>query len=145
MTCRKRIRRCQGTRRASPRPFRRVLSYQALEAVLRRGTVPAEDAGSDQSERPLGRDRAHAAGLRPAPFFDRRRPLPRPVPPPDSNVTAKNSTLSVSAAQGVLANDTDPDVHDQGHLFVSGVNGSAANVGQAVAGSFGAVGGVVGN
>jgi hypothetical protein len=50
-----------GTRRAAPRPFRRALSYQALEAVLRRGTVPAEDAGSDQSERPLGRDRAHAA------------------------------------------------------------------------------------
>jgi hypothetical protein len=40
--------------------FRRALSYQALEAVLRRGTVAAKDAGSDQSERPLGRDRAHA-------------------------------------------------------------------------------------
>jgi hypothetical protein len=51
-----------GTRRAAPGPFRRALSYQALEAVLRRGTVPAEAAGSDQSERPLGRDRAHAAG-----------------------------------------------------------------------------------
>src|SRR6478672_9697821 len=50
-----------GTRRAAPRPFRRALSYQALEAVLRRGTVPAEAARSDQSERPLGRDRAHAA------------------------------------------------------------------------------------
>jgi VCBS repeat-containing protein len=58
---------------------------------------------------------------------------------PDSNGTAKNSTLSVSATQGVLANDTDPDVHDQGHLFVSAVNGSAANVGQAVAGSFGSL------
>jgi hypothetical protein len=50
-----------GTRRAAPRPFRRALSYQALEAVLRRGTVPAEAARSDQSERPLGRDRADAA------------------------------------------------------------------------------------
>ena len=50
-----------GTRRAAPRPFRRALSYQALEAVLRRGTVRAEAAGSDQSERPLGRDRADAA------------------------------------------------------------------------------------
>jgi len=60
-----------------------------------------------------------------------------PIAAPDSNGTAKNSTLSVSAANGVLANDTDPDVHDQGNLVVGSVNGSAANVGQAVAGTYG--------
>jgi VCBS repeat-containing protein len=60
-----------------------------------------------------------------------------PIASPDSNGVAKNSTVSVSAAAGVLANDTDPDVHDQGHLLVGAVNGSAANVGNAVAGKFG--------
>ena len=45
-----------------------------------------------------------------------------PIALPDSNGTAKNSTLSVSAANGVLANDTDPDVHDNGHLGVSAVD-----------------------
>jgi VCBS repeat-containing protein len=60
-----------------------------------------------------------------------------PIATPDSNGTAKNSTLSVSAANGVLANDTDPDVHDQGHLFVGAVNGSAASVGTAVVGTYG--------
>jgi VCBS repeat-containing protein len=62
-----------------------------------------------------------------------------PIAAPDSNGTAKNSTLSVSAANGVLANDTDPDAHDQGHLFVGAVDGSAANVGQVVAGTYGSV------
>jgi VCBS repeat-containing protein len=60
-----------------------------------------------------------------------------PIASPDSNGTAKNSTLTVSAANGVLANDTDPDVHDQGHLFVGAVNGSAASVGNPVVGTYG--------
>jgi VCBS repeat-containing protein len=60
-----------------------------------------------------------------------------PIPLPDSNAAAKGDTLSVSAANGVLANDTDPDFHDQGHLFVSAVNGSAANVGATIAGAYG--------
>jgi VCBS repeat-containing protein len=62
-----------------------------------------------------------------------------PIAEPDSNGTAKHSTLSVSAAAGVLANDTDPDVHDQGHLFVSAVDGSALDVGQSVAGTYGSL------
>jgi VCBS repeat-containing protein len=62
-----------------------------------------------------------------------------PIAAADSNATSKNSTLSVSVANGLVSNDTDPDVHDQGHLFVGAVNGSAANVGHAVAGTYGSV------
>ncbi len=62
-----------------------------------------------------------------------------PIAAADSNGTSKNSTLSVSAANGLLLNDTDPDAHDQGHLFVGAVGGSAANVGQFVAGAYGSV------
>jgi len=62
-----------------------------------------------------------------------------PVAVPDSNGTAKKSTLSVSAANGVLANDTDPDVHDNGHLGVSAVDGSGANVGHSIAGTYGSL------
>jgi VCBS repeat-containing protein len=62
-----------------------------------------------------------------------------PIALPDSNGTAKNSTLTVSAHDGVLANDTDPDVHDQAHLFVSAVNGSGPNVGTSVAGTYGSL------
>ncbi len=62
-----------------------------------------------------------------------------PIAAPDSNGTAKGTTLSVSAANGVLANDTDPDVHDQGNLFVSAINGSAANVAHAVKGVYGSL------
>jgi VCBS repeat-containing protein len=62
-----------------------------------------------------------------------------PAAAPDSNGTTKNSNLAVAAANGVLANDTDPDVHDRGHLVVSQINGSAANVGRAVAGTYGSL------
>ena len=62
-----------------------------------------------------------------------------PIAVSDSNGTAKNSTLSVSTAKGVLANDTDPDAHDNGHLGVSAVNGSAANIGHSVAGTYGSL------
>ena len=41
-----------------------TLSYRVLEALLQRGTVPPEDAGSDQGDRPLGGDRAHAPANR---------------------------------------------------------------------------------
>ena len=62
-----------------------------------------------------------------------------PIATPDSNGIAKGSTLSMTASAGVLANDTDPDIHDQGHLFVSAVNGSAAGVGHIVQGSYGSL------
>jgi VCBS repeat-containing protein len=62
-----------------------------------------------------------------------------PIALPDSNGTAKNSTLSVSAANGVLANDTDPDVHDNGHLGVSAVNGLGANLSHSVTGTYGSL------
>jgi VCBS repeat-containing protein len=62
-----------------------------------------------------------------------------PIAAPDSNGTSKNSTVSVSAVRGLLSNDTDPDVHDQGHLFVGAVDGSAKNVGHTVAGMYGSV------
>ena len=62
-----------------------------------------------------------------------------PIALPNSNGTAKKSILSVSAAKGVLANDTDPDVHDNGHLGVSAVSGSGPNVGHSVAGHYGSL------
>ena len=62
-----------------------------------------------------------------------------PVAAPDSNGVAKGTTLKVLAAKGVLANDTDPDAHDNGHLSVSAVNGSAANLGHSVAGTYGSM------
>src|SRR5262249_11284570 len=63
----------------------------------------------------------------------------KPVAAPDSNGVAKSSSLLASTANGVLANDTDPDVHDQGHLTVGAVDGAAANVGHAVAGKYGSL------
>lgn len=60
-----------------------------------------------------------------------------PTAVPDSNGVAKGATLSVVASAGVLANDTDPDVHD--HLAVSSVNGSASNVGHMVKGAYGSL------
>ena len=62
-----------------------------------------------------------------------------PIASPDSNGTPKHSTLSVSALNGVLANDTDPDTHDQGHLVVSAVDGSAANVDHTITGTYGSL------
>jgi VCBS repeat-containing protein len=56
---------------------------------------------------------------------------------PDSNGTTKNATLTVAAADGVLANDTDPDPGDV--LFVEAVDGSAANVGVAIDGTYGSL------
>src|SRR5262249_28741458 len=51
-----------------------------------------------------------------------------PVAAPDSNGVAKHSSLLASTANGVLANDTDPDVPDQGHLTVGAVHGAPAHV-----------------
>jgi VCBS repeat-containing protein len=62
-----------------------------------------------------------------------------PIAVPDSNGTAKKSTLTVDANHGVLSNDTDPDFHDNGHLAVSAVKGAAASVGHSVAGTYGSL------
>jgi probable HAF family extracellular repeat protein len=48
-----------------------------------------------------------------------------------------HGTLSVNAAHGVLASDTDPIPNDA--LTVSAVDGEASNVGHALAGSYGAL------
>ncbi|MCK1554440.1 cadherin-like domain-containing protein [Bradyrhizobium sp. 177] len=60
-----------------------------------------------------------------------------PTALPDSNGVAKGATLLVATSIGVLANDTDPDVHDQ--LAVSSVNGSASNVGHVMKGTYGSL------
>jgi VCBS repeat-containing protein len=60
-----------------------------------------------------------------------------PTATPDSNGVAKGSDISVSAAHGLLANDSDPDIHD--HLTVGLVDGSAANVGSTIQGKYGSL------
>ena len=62
-----------------------------------------------------------------------------PIAVPDSNGIAKGGTLSATAANGVLVNDTDPDIHDQGNLVVNAVNGSAGDVGHVVQGTYGSL------
>ncbi|MGE8565149.1 MAG: Ig-like domain-containing protein, partial [Achromobacter sp.] len=64
--------------------------------------------------------------------WDVKNPAPTAVD--DDGATKQGAGLSVSAEDGVLANDTDPDGDT---LTVSQVNGQAANVGAAIAGSNG--------
>jgi len=59
---------------------------------------------------------------------------PSPIAADDSGATSEDSTLHISAQNGVLANDKDPDGD---RLTVTQVNGNAANVGTAIAGSHG--------
>ena len=58
-----------------------------------------------------------------------------PIATPDSGAIRKGHTLTISAAKGLLANDTDPDVHD--HLTVASVNRASWNVGHSVRGQYG--------
>ncbi|MCK1590330.1 Ig-like domain-containing protein [Bradyrhizobium sp. 169] len=60
-----------------------------------------------------------------------------PIAAPDSNGVAKGKIISVSAAHGVLANDSDPDLHDQ--LAVVAVNGQASSVGHPIKGEYGSL------
>ena len=62
-----------------------------------------------------------------------------PVAVPDSNGVGKGRTLVVTANNGVLSNDFDPDTHDNGHLGVSAVNGSGSSVGHPVSGTYGSL------
>jgi len=62
-----------------------------------------------------------------------------PMAAPDTNGIAKGSTLTVETAGNLLSNDTDPDINDQGDLFVSAVGGVAGDVGGAVTGTYGTV------
>lgn len=62
-----------------------------------------------------------------------------PIAFADSSGIAKGRTLTVAADDGLIGNDTDPDIHDQDDLFVSEVNGSAANVGVELAGDYGSL------
>ncbi|MGS1006144.1 retention module-containing protein [Achromobacter anxifer] len=66
--------------------------------------------------------------------FDWAIANPAPVAVGDSGAASEDSTLDVSAQNGVLANDRDPDGDA---LAVSQVNGNPANVGAAIAGSHG--------
>ncbi|MBV7500352.1 retention module-containing protein, partial [Achromobacter sp. ACM05] len=59
---------------------------------------------------------------------------PAPTAVADSGTTDEDTSLTVTAQNGVLANDTDPDGDT---LTVSQVNGNAANVGTAITGSNG--------
>lgn len=66
--------------------------------------------------------------------FDWAIANPAPVAVDDAGATSEDSTLQISAQNGVLANDRDPDGDG---LTVTQVNGNAANVGVAIAGSHG--------
>src|SRR3954469_10546376 len=59
-----------------------------------------------------------------------------PVTNDDIAGVAKGQTITANVQHGVLANDTDPDGNS---LSVSAVNGSAANVGHAVVGTYGSL------
>uniref|UniRef100_A0A0Q9YPW8 Cadherin domain-containing protein n=1 Tax=Candidatus Berkiella aquae TaxID=295108 RepID=A0A0Q9YPW8_9GAMM len=60
-----------------------------------------------------------------------------PVAIDDTNTTGENTALVVIAANGVLSNDTDPDVGDT--KIVSAVDGVSANVGKQITLSSGAL------
>lgn len=60
-----------------------------------------------------------------------------PVAAPDSKGIAKGTNLTVATSAGVLANDHDPDVHDQ--PVVSSVSGAAQNVGHLIKGMYGSL------
>ncbi|MGB3431930.1 retention module-containing protein [Achromobacter sp.] len=66
--------------------------------------------------------------------FDWAIANPAPIAADDSDAASEDSSLNVSARNGVLANDRDPDGDT---LTVSHVNGNTANVGVAIAGSDG--------
>jgi VCBS repeat-containing protein len=61
--------------------------------------------------------------------------VPIPTAEADRAHVQQGRLVTVDAAHGVLANDTDPILNDT--LTVSGVDGEAANVGRAVAGTYG--------
>ncbi|MEI6639197.1 MAG: VCBS domain-containing protein, partial [Chlorobium sp.] len=58
-----------------------------------------------------------------------------PVVVADTSTTTENASLTVNAANGLLANDTDPDTGAT--RSVNAVNGASGNVGAAVAGTHG--------
>jgi len=60
-----------------------------------------------------------------------------PVALADSNAVGYGKSLHVNINHGVLSNDIDPDISDQGHLTVLAVDGSTTNVGHAVHGKYG--------
>lgn len=60
-----------------------------------------------------------------------------PTATPDSNGMVKGKSISETAAHGVLANDSDTDLHD--HLAVIAVDGQASAVGHAIKGEYGSL------
>jgi VCBS repeat-containing protein len=60
-----------------------------------------------------------------------------PIAVPDSNGVARAGSVSENAANGVLANDNDPDIHDK--LTVEAVDGRTGAVGQAIGGEYGSL------
>ncbi|MDR6603056.1 VCBS repeat-containing protein [Achromobacter deleyi] len=74
------------------------------------------------------------AGAETSQSFDWDVTNPAPTANDDAGTTGEDATLTVTAQNGVLANDKDPDGDT---LTVSQVNGTPANVGAAVAGSHG--------
>ena len=52
---------------------------------------------------------------------------------------SRGRPTATNAAASAIGDDYDPDVHDQDDLYASQVNGSAADVGGAVAGTYGSL------
>ncbi|MGY8665926.1 Ig-like domain-containing protein [Bradyrhizobium sp. UFLA05-109] len=60
-----------------------------------------------------------------------------PIAVPDSNGVAKGKIVSADASHGLLANDSDPDIHD--HLAVVALDGQTSSVGHAIKGEHGSL------
>ncbi len=60
-----------------------------------------------------------------------------PVAAPDGNAVAEDATVVASAANGVLANDSDVDALDGKSVFAVSFGATAGSVGSALAGSYG--------
>ncbi|MCK1711156.1 MULTISPECIES: NF038122 family metalloprotease [unclassified Bradyrhizobium] len=61
----------------------------------------------------------------------------KPIASTDTATASQSGTVHADVTDGVLANDTDPDLHDLGHLVISAVQGDAGAVGHSIIGKYG--------
>lgn len=61
----------------------------------------------------------------------------KPIAFTDTATASQSGTVHADVTHGVLANDTDPDLHDLRHLVISAVQGDAGAVGHSISGKYG--------